>query len=516
MKNDISDERIEILLSTVTYCSWAVYFTLIWFFRFVPSVDYPDWLLQANILAHYNDVSYDFKTWYEAIWAPVPNGGFVLPVAALAKFLPIEMAGKAALSCYIVGFPLSVRYFFRSVGNYSPLWMLSILLLFNVSFVYGNLSFLLSMCLLLGLIGYAERAKVKLKTSTAVIILIGALMLFVAHAVAAIVFLCYAIVQTSEKTSSSKSKRILGACIALTIILGILYFYLRPSEKMITGFEYGVDIRYRLLYLAKSFVAGWAFPPYEFSLLRTLSTLSLLATVITITMLSMLQLLRRFTSSSAVRFVVILALLTPLAPKSIAGSAEMLQRLTLISFLVLMAFFEIPSPLRKMFTSFVIILTCLITVVRIQDYRQSSLLISRRFDCISQALQRLQGVLTLDDDLGQFRIPFYHFLPKGFHFIFQSNYHLLQGGYNPLTFRTGYVIPRDDFLFTLATLHEQQTTQTLLLLRGDMIPKTISHIILDGSRTWVEQMTKNMQVHFVEIASREIAPGIQTVVLQRK
>src|SRR5713101_1283954 len=82
--------------------SLFAHLALVWLYRFVPSVDYPEWLLQSNILAHYNDASNNYSQWYERVIAPVPNAGFVMPTAVLAAFLPIEIAGKIVLSLYIV------------------------------------------------------------------------------------------------------------------------------------------------------------------------------------------------------------------------------------------------------------------------------------------------------------------------------------------------------------------------------------------------------------------------------
>src|SRR5512141_1785563 len=106
---------------------WLVHILLIWQYRFVPSNDYPEWLYQANIIAHYADHEYNYAQWYTLLIAPVPNGGFVLPLVVLLHILPLEIAGKILLTLFVLAFPLSVRYYFRSLGNTSSLWLVAVL-----------------------------------------------------------------------------------------------------------------------------------------------------------------------------------------------------------------------------------------------------------------------------------------------------------------------------------------------------------------------------------------------------
>src|SRR5712671_4351303 len=93
---------VDVAWQVLYLFGWIMQLILLWIIRTPPSVDYANWLHQANVLAHYNDPGYSFHTWYTIVGTFIPNGGFVLPAALFAKVFPLEAAGKMMLSLYCI------------------------------------------------------------------------------------------------------------------------------------------------------------------------------------------------------------------------------------------------------------------------------------------------------------------------------------------------------------------------------------------------------------------------------
>ena len=506
----------------VVILAWFVHILLLWSYRFVPSVDYPDWLLQSAIVAHYNDPAYGFSTWYEIVKAAIPNGGFVLPAAALARILPVEVAGKIVLTLYLVWFPLSVRSFMRSTGNDSPLWTVGILMLFNVSFVYGNLAFLIGTCLLFTALGFAERTKDHRTVSAGLGYILLTFFLFSAHAVCAFAFFLFTLDKLVRRSTAPGARRNLlkekGAYLAsaaLFIFLAFTYYFTRPGGRMIGELSWGLEFPYRFSLIMKSFIAGWAFPPYEFSPIRTTANAAFLIFVLSTGFLSLRRIVLRPFASPIGAFAIVLAAATVLAPKTAFGNSELSQRLAILTFIVLCGLLQVPARSRTVVSLCVTALIFLATLNRWYDYSKSSLLIKARYEFLGSVLPPGPELLTFDDDLHANATPFLHLVPKGMHFIYQTDYHILKGGYSPLVFRSGFVFPRDDFFLTLDRLAGRRTPEGLLSLRGSDIPPGVGFVILDWSSEWGEKMTRAMEPQFSPAAETEIAPGVHTTVLQR-
>lgn len=501
----------------ILICGWGMHLALLWLYRIPPSIDYPNWLHQANVLAHYRDAGYEYEQWYTIVLTFIPNGGFVLPTALLARVVPIEIAGKIMLSAYVIFFPLSVRCFVRSTGHEPSSWLICILILFNVSFINGNIAFLLGLCPLFTALGMMNDGKVFQKRSSQIGLIFLTLVLCIAHALCASIFLLYLFFRIADfRATTTQEKRWIIFLWLMILTAGVLYVVTRPASEMIQQFSWWMDARYRLSVLSKSFVAGMTFPPYEFSALRSVSTVSLFIFAGIVVFMSLRNIIRSRSSSSpnSMLFLFVLGLAL-LSPRYVFGIGEASQRFALILFILALPFFSLPKSRRVIGSAGLVIVGILVLGTRFQEYSLSSNILEARSAFIETVIPESQSILTFDDDLGSRRVPFYYLVPKGINLMFQTNYRMMRGGYDPMTFRTGYIIPRDPFLLRLDTLIKRCNDPGQFLLRGSDVPNEITYVVLDAGSRWDEETVKQMNPFFTPVAKREITPGIMTTILRR-
>jgi len=155
----------------------------VWIVRYPPLQDYPDWLLQAQILRRLHDPAFGFADYYAVLAAPVPNSGSVALIYLFSFLAPIEVAGKLALSVYLLALPLSALYFLRAAqrGRPSAIEFLCPLLAYNYFFYMGYLSYLLGLVLLFLLLGYVWRRWPDPSRANVLVLALGALVLFLVH-----------------------------------------------------------------------------------------------------------------------------------------------------------------------------------------------------------------------------------------------------------------------------------------------------------------------------------------------
>ena len=160
----------------------------IWTVRYPPIVDYPNHLASAFVLAHLNDPSFHFSSFYAADWNANPYLAMDVILVGLQRLMPIEIAGRVLLSLCVLVVPAAAWFFLRranpreqgcpsfreSLGTHRPggrgagtheslaLWSLAITqnLYF---FLWGMLNLQLSLALCLLVLGvwlqYLERPR---------------------------------------------------------------------------------------------------------------------------------------------------------------------------------------------------------------------------------------------------------------------------------------------------------------------------------------------------------------------
>jgi hypothetical protein len=123
----------------------AVALLLIWIPPYPPLTDYPEHLLAIQVLAHYQDSSFNYVRDYSIHLRNVPYIAVYLTGMILNKVFSIYVVGKILLSLYILFTPLSILAYVRSFPGASP-WpaLLSFILLFNFFYYLGSINFLLS------------------------------------------------------------------------------------------------------------------------------------------------------------------------------------------------------------------------------------------------------------------------------------------------------------------------------------------------------------------------------------
>jgi len=196
----------------------------IWITHYPPLQDYPDWLLQAQVLRHLNDPTFGFAEYYIAINFPVPNIGSIALIYLLSFVAPIQIAGKLTLSIYVVLFPFAARYFLRAIQiGPSVIEYLSVLLIYNYFFYMGYVGYLLGLSLLLALSGYLWLRKFQLTRATFITVTLGTTALYLTHLMPWIVlgFICTSYAVIWRKQLGSKllllAFTFLPSCVLLTL-----------------------------------------------------------------------------------------------------------------------------------------------------------------------------------------------------------------------------------------------------------------------------------------------------------
>jgi len=152
----------------------------IWLVRFPPLQDYPNHLLSAHIIAHYNNPNFDYAQNFVLWWRPVPNVLGALIMAGLARIVAMPLAGKLFLSLYIILFPLSIFYLTNAVdANKLLLGLFSFPLTYSWFFNMGFLNFCLSLPLYFFAVGFWWRTKSGQQNRVIRVVVLGLLTLLI-------------------------------------------------------------------------------------------------------------------------------------------------------------------------------------------------------------------------------------------------------------------------------------------------------------------------------------------------
>ncbi|HID63287.1 MAG TPA: hypothetical protein EYP49_11190, partial [Anaerolineae bacterium] len=156
----------------------------IWLVRFPPLQDYPNHLLSAHIVAHYNDPNFDYAQNFVLSWRPIPNVLGTLIMAGLARIVPTFLAGKLFLSLYIILFPLSIFYLLNAVdSNKLLLGLFGFPLTYSWFFNMGFLNFCFSLPLYFFAVGFWWKTRSGQRNRVKRMIVLGllTLLIYLAH-----------------------------------------------------------------------------------------------------------------------------------------------------------------------------------------------------------------------------------------------------------------------------------------------------------------------------------------------
>ncbi len=195
----------------------------IWSERFPPMQDYPQHLLQAQMLRVHNQPAFDYNQNFEFHLRPY-YAAFTLATLLFSTVAPIEVAGKLALSLYPLLIALLVYRLGRRCGGRGAPWgaLLFFPMAFNQQYFLGNTNYLLSLPLLfLALMDFEDLLAGPLRAWPALRQFLWQAALFIAHPFTLMAYAGLAIVSAipvRDKKERFRSKVLLMAAGAILLL----------------------------------------------------------------------------------------------------------------------------------------------------------------------------------------------------------------------------------------------------------------------------------------------------------
>jgi hypothetical protein len=167
----------------------------LWSERFPPMQDYPQHLLQAQMLRVHDQPAFDYNQNFVFHLRPT-YAAFTLATLLFSTVAPIEVAGKLALSLYPVLIALVVFRLGRRFGERRAPWgaLLFFPMAFNQQYFLGNTNYLLSLPLLiLALMDFENLLAGPLRAWPALRHFLWQAVLFIAHPFSFLAYVCLAL-----------------------------------------------------------------------------------------------------------------------------------------------------------------------------------------------------------------------------------------------------------------------------------------------------------------------------------
>ena len=168
----------------------------IWSQRFPPMQDYPQHLLQAQMLRVHDNPAFDYNQNFTFHLRPY-YAAFTLATLLFSTVAPIEVAGKLALSLYPILIAAVVFRLGRRRGARGAPWgaLLFFPMAFNQQYFLGNVNYLLSLPLLiLALMDFEDLLAGPLRVWPVLRQFLWQAALFVAHPFTFLAYVCLALV----------------------------------------------------------------------------------------------------------------------------------------------------------------------------------------------------------------------------------------------------------------------------------------------------------------------------------
>jgi hypothetical protein len=199
----------------------------LWSVRFPPLQDYPEQLFHSQILSAHGNPAFDYDRYYEAHLRPV-YAGFYLATWFFAKFAPIEIAGKLALSLYPILIAAVVIRLGRRLGKGVAPWgaLLFFPFAFNQQYFLGNVNYMLSLpILVLTLFDFEDLLGGELRAWTLVRHSLGQCVLFLTHPLSFLVYVSMAVVGAiRDRRRARKVWAKLAAVLGVAFLLFVAYW----------------------------------------------------------------------------------------------------------------------------------------------------------------------------------------------------------------------------------------------------------------------------------------------------
>lgn len=244
IKQDFKRNLIDLLIY-ILFVTTAILF--IWFYRFLPMQDYPDWLFQGFLFSEL--IKGQAIADYQIISVPVPNVISTLFIGLFSLFLHPEIAGKLFLTTYVFIFTFGSLYLINSLDpkKNSPISYLPFILIFSYPFFHGNINYIFSLGLLFLGTGYLVRRRHNPKHINIWIISVFSLFIYFSHAISYCAFLLFISIFIICNYKRSLLKKFLLALVPSLIMLLIYSIYNLTTFDITSG----IDLRLPTFLLSK-------------------------------------------------------------------------------------------------------------------------------------------------------------------------------------------------------------------------------------------------------------------------
>lgn len=165
-----------------------------WSVRIPPMQDIWQHLALVDVIHRYDDPDTIYAQYFLLPSSPKPNLIYYYFTHFLAYLFPLETANKIVISFYIVGFPLSAVFFFKTFQRSKWLALFSFLFVYNAMFGLGFASFVLGIPVLFVTVGFyrsflQESNRILLKGIISAFLMVFAFFTH-AHIYLLLVFIC--------------------------------------------------------------------------------------------------------------------------------------------------------------------------------------------------------------------------------------------------------------------------------------------------------------------------------------
>lgn len=220
----------------------VAYLLPIWLFPYFPTQDGVSHVYNSQILREYGNTAYQFRDYYEINWYPFPNWVSHFALAVLMFIFPPLIAEKVFLSCYVILFPLAIRYFLNAVQpGRDALVILSFTFIYNYLFLMGFYNFAVSVPLFFFALGYWWKHKEKLTRVRIVLLNLLIVITYFAHLIS-YAFILFSVALLALIHFRHNLKRILMIVLSVLPAAILLLVYL-PTSDLLAGEppEFGIE-----------------------------------------------------------------------------------------------------------------------------------------------------------------------------------------------------------------------------------------------------------------------------------
>ncbi|MCP4632110.1 MAG: hypothetical protein GY855_04225 [candidate division Zixibacteria bacterium] len=211
---------------------------LIFSSRLLPWIDLPHHLAAATILRYYGEGSNLFAQYFtiESLF----NSNVFHPIFCSLKIFPsVEIANKFYFALYTILLPVSILLLIRKVGGNQWFSLLSFLIIYNVSLVWGFVGFTMAIPLIVLLIYYLHDYFDNKSLWKRIVLSIIFFFLFAVHTIAALFGLFVFAVWCIYSNRDSFKRSILELTVILPFLCFVLIWYLSKqthNEFMLFNF----------------------------------------------------------------------------------------------------------------------------------------------------------------------------------------------------------------------------------------------------------------------------------------